>query len=54
MNFDEHLPFRGPVEFSEGDFKYTFKMQGDYAYFIGQERIFSKEKVFSFRMLWVL
>lgn len=47
MNFDDSTPFRGPTEFSEGDFKYTFKMRGDYNYFKGQERIFYKgESVF--------
>jgi len=47
MNVDEKMPFRGPKEFSEGDFKYTFEMDGDYDYFKGQERIFYKgESVF--------
>ncbi len=31
-------------EFSEGDFKYTFEMEGDYDYFKGQERILYKGK----------
>ena len=39
MNFEDGTPFRGPREFSEGDFKYTFEMHGDYDYFKGQERI---------------
>ena len=47
MNFDDNMPFRGPKEFSEGDFKYTFEMDGDYDYFKGQEKILYKgEKVF--------
>ena len=40
MNFDKKMPFRGPKEFSEGEFKYIFEMEGDYSYFKGQERIF--------------
>jgi hypothetical protein len=47
MNFDDAMPFRGPSEFSSGDFKYTFTLDGDYAYFKGQERVFYKgERVF--------
>ncbi|MEA3430607.1 MAG: DUF5680 domain-containing protein [Nanoarchaeota archaeon] len=47
MNFDDDMPFRGPKEFIEGDFRYTFEMEGDYDYFKGQERIFYKgESVF--------
>ena len=44
MNFDENMPFRGPKEFSDGDFKYIFEMEGDYDYFKGQERILYKRK----------
>lgn len=47
MNFDDSLPFRGPTEFVDGDFKYVFTVQGDYRYFIGQERVYFKgEEVF--------
>lgn len=47
MNFDDSLPFRGPKEFSEKHFKYTFEIQGSYVYFKGQERVFFKgESVF--------
>jgi hypothetical protein len=47
MNFDDSLPFRGPTEFSEGDFEYVFTVQGDYQYFIGQERVYFKgEEIF--------
>ena len=42
MNFDDSAPFRGPKEFIEDDFKYTFILEGDYDYFHGQERIFYK------------
>ena len=47
MNFDDSMPFRGPKEFSDGDFKYTFEMQGDYNFFKCQEIILYKsESVF--------
>ena len=47
MNFDDNMPFRGPKEFSDGDLKYIFEMQGGYDYFKGVERIFYKgEQVF--------
>jgi hypothetical protein len=42
MNFEDGSPFRGPREFSDGNFKYTFEMHGDCDYFKGQERIFYK------------
>lgn len=47
MSFDDNMPFRGPKELVEGDFKYTFEIEGDYTYFKGQERILYKgESVF--------
>lgn len=47
MNFDDELPFRGPVNFEEGDFKYTFEIDGDVEYFTGREAItFKGEEVF--------
>lgn len=47
MNFDDAMPFRGPKEFVEGDFKYVFVMNRDYDYFTGREAIFYKgEEVF--------
>lgn len=39
MNISEDLPFRGPREFVEGDFKYTFEFEGDYSYFRGREAV---------------
>ena len=45
MKFEDDTPFRGPKEYSEDDFKYTFEIQGDYSYFKGQERIFYKDYV---------
>ncbi|MDA3836479.1 MAG: DUF5680 domain-containing protein [Nanoarchaeota archaeon] len=44
MNFNESMPFRGPKEFSDGDFRYTFELEGTYKYFKGQERILYKNK----------
>ena len=41
-NMDEKMPFRGPAEFTEGDFQYTFKINGDYSYFTGREAITHK------------
>ncbi len=47
MNFDDSVPFRGPKEFSEGDFKYTFEIKGDCNYFKGREQVLYKnERVF--------
>lgn len=43
-NFDKAKPFRGPKEYSEGDFKYMFQIKGNYKYFVGQERILFKGK----------
>ena len=48
MSFDDNIPFRGPTEFCEDDFKYAFEMKGDYDYFKGQETLFYKgDRVFS-------
>jgi len=42
MNMDDSMPFRGPREFVDGDFKYMFKLRGDYQYFTGREAITHK------------
>ncbi len=39
MGFKDELPFRGPKEFSQGDFRYSFEMDGGYDYFKGEEQI---------------
>lgn len=39
MNFDEAVPFRGPPQFKEGDFEYSFEFTGNYRYFVGRESI---------------
>ncbi len=36
---DANMPFRGPSKFTDGDFTYTFNMNGDYRYFTGKESI---------------
>jgi len=41
-NMDESMPFRGPKEFVEGEFRYTFTLKGDYSYFTGREVIHHK------------
>ncbi len=38
------LPFRGPKRFKAGDYVYTFKIKGDYKYFIGREAVTHKGK----------
>jgi hypothetical protein len=40
---EDSMPFRGPQKFEEGDFRYSFKMNGDYSYFTGRETIHHKE-----------
>lgn len=44
MTITEDLPFRGPREYVEGDFRYSFEMSGDYTYFTRQEKIEYKGK----------
>ena len=39
MNFKDELPFRGPGAFEKTLFKYEFRMEGDYDYFTGRERV---------------
>ena len=41
-NMNDSMPFRGPTEFEDGDFKYTFQLDGDYNYFKGREAIHHK------------
>jgi len=42
MNMDDSMPFRGPKEFNQGDFRYMFELRGDYQYFTGREAITHK------------
>jgi len=47
MQSSQEMPFRGPIKYSKGDFQYTFKIKGDYSYFIGRESIrYKKKEVF--------
>jgi hypothetical protein len=39
MNVDNKMPFRGPSQFKENDFEYSFQLNGDYTYFKGRETI---------------
>ena len=39
MNMDDLMPFRGPKEFIDGNFRYTFELKGDYRYFTGRESV---------------
>ncbi len=41
-NMDDSMPFRGPKEFTRGDFRYVFEMKGDHSYFTGRESITHK------------
>ncbi|MHA1912656.1 MAG: DUF5680 domain-containing protein [Candidatus Kariarchaeaceae archaeon] len=43
-NFKDDVPFRGLDGFSEGDYKYFFKIEGDYRYFTGRESVQYKGK----------
>src|SRR3989344_9167515 len=44
MLVNEKMPFRGPKNFKEGDFKYKNKFQGVIKNFQGKETIFYKGK----------
>jgi hypothetical protein len=40
-------PFRGPKEYSDGDYEYTCEVNGDFNYFAGKEEIFYRnEKIY--------
>lgn len=45
----EDVPVRGPSEFNEGDFRYTFSFEGDMACFYGRERIYLKGELVFFQ-----
>lgn len=47
---DDIIPVRGPKEFVNGDYKYTFNVQGDLNYFNGIETIYrNDEKIYELR-----
>lgn len=41
---DNIIPVRGPKEFNNGEYKYTFDVQGDLNYFNGTEIIYKNDK----------
>jgi len=47
MQSPEKMPFRGPKKYSEGNFRYNFKIEGNYKYFAGRESVnYKGKKVF--------
>ena len=47
---DDIIPVRGPKEFVNGDYKYTFNVKGDLNYFNGIETIYrNDEKIYELR-----
>ena len=47
---DDIIPVRGPKEFSNGEYKYTFEVEGDLNYFNGTETIYkNKEKIYQLK-----
>ncbi len=47
---DDIIPVRGPKEFVNGDYKYTFDVHGDLNYFDGVETIYrNNEKIYELR-----
>ena len=41
---DETIPVRGPKEYVNGEYKYSFKVTGDLEYFEGEETIYKNDK----------
>lgn len=41
---DDTIPVRGPKEFINGDYRYTFNVSGSLDYFEGEESIYKKDK----------
>lgn len=44
LNVPENMPFRGPKEFTSGNFEYRCKVEGDFNWFNGVEEIFKEGK----------
>jgi hypothetical protein len=40
LHVPENMPFRGPNEYFDGDYKYICEVDGDFNYFNGKEEIF--------------
>jgi hypothetical protein len=43
LNVPEEYPFRGPLQFENGDYSYCCKINGDFHWFNGIEEIYFKE-----------
>ncbi len=41
---DDTIPVRGPREWINGEYKYTFEVEGDLSYFNGTETIYKNDK----------
>lgn len=47
---DNIIPVRGPKEFINGEYKYTFEVEGDINYFNGTEKVFKgNRKIFELK-----
>ena len=47
---DDILPLRGPKEFTNGEFKYVFNVNGNLDFFEGEETIYKNdEKIYSLK-----
>jgi uncharacterized protein DUF5680 len=44
QDYDNVIPVRGPREFSDGDWRYRFSVDGDLSNFSGQEEILLRER----------
>ena len=44
---DDTIPVRGPREWINGEYKYTFEVEGDLSYFNGTETIYKNDKKIS-------
>ena len=41
---DDTIPVRGPKEYTNGEYKYTFQATGSIEYFEGEENIYKNDK----------
>lgn len=45
QEYDDVIPVRGPTKFSDGEWKYTFLVEGDLENFAGKEEISLNDKI---------
>lgn len=45
LQVPKDMPFRGPKEYTDGDYAYTCSVKGDFHWFYGYEEIRYKEKI---------